>query len=270
MIAIMSEDTRSALFGLFVLADCALTASQVIALAAPIGITATNVKSHLTRMVSDGSLKRTGKARLATYAPSRNRESLVAKLKERLGDPNPAPWRGDWLLLVWEGAEEKQAREAAYAALWFDGFRPLAPATFIRPAWPDDWALERARLHSAPAGLTFDARPGGWDPSALSALYDLDAIDAQARAIAADLMLLKNERTPSAAFASRLRAGGDVARFIAHDPHLPETLWGGRTGLQTLRKAWRRFEAATAPLSDAFIAEVIGRRSAIAARSRRS
>lgn len=266
----MNGDTRSALFGIFVMADCALTASEVIALAAPVGITPTNVKSHLTRMVSDGSLRRTGKARLAAYAPSGNRENLISNLKERLGEPSPASWRGDWLVLVWEGAAEKHAREAAYTALWFDGFRPLAPATFVRPAWPGDWALERARLHSASAGLTFNACPVGWDQRALSALYDLDAIDAQARNIAADLTRLRNERSPAAAFASRLRAGGEVARFIAHDPRLPEELWGARKGLHALRKAWRRFEAETTPLSAAFIAEVIGKRSAFAALGRRS
>ena len=43
-----------------VLADCALTAAQLIRLAKPLGVSATNVKSHLTRMVADGILEREG------------------------------------------------------------------------------------------------------------------------------------------------------------------------------------------------------------------
>lgn len=253
----MSEGTRSAIFGLFVVAGQALTASQVIALAAPIGITATNAKSHLTRMVADGSLIRTGKARLARYRPSAKQQDVVAGIQDRLVQSDQTPWNGDWVILVCEGPADKEDRDAYYAALWFDGFRPIAPATFARPAWPADWALRQAKHHCFAGGLTFNARPVGLNRHALNELYELDALDAQARCLAEELSQLGSDLTPERAFAVRHLAGGDVARFMGHDPRLPMEMWGRRTGLQRLRTAWHRLEARTAAPAREFLSQVL-------------
>src|SRR6185503_19863893 len=62
---------RSILMGLLAGAARPLTAPQLIRLAAPLGLCASNLKSHLTRLVADGALRRKGPSRRAVYLPSR-------------------------------------------------------------------------------------------------------------------------------------------------------------------------------------------------------
>ena len=83
----MALSTRTALFGLFVVAGRRLTTPQVIRLAAPLGVSATNVKSHLTRLVAEGVLERSGPPRQATYWPSARHATVVTRIEERLRDP---------------------------------------------------------------------------------------------------------------------------------------------------------------------------------------
>ena len=77
----MSNDsTRTMLFGIFVMAGRPLTARHVIALAEPLRLSATNVKSHLTRMVGDGVLRRTGRRRFARYEPTVKQQRVIDAL----------------------------------------------------------------------------------------------------------------------------------------------------------------------------------------------
>jgi DNA-binding transcriptional regulator PaaX len=71
------SSTRTTLFGIFVLARRKLTAAQVITLTRPLGISATNVKSHLTRMVAEGALERTGPKRASQYGSSPGQDAVV-------------------------------------------------------------------------------------------------------------------------------------------------------------------------------------------------
>src|SRR3954464_15807605 len=89
---------RTEIFGLFVVTGRPLLAAQVIALARPLGISATNVKSHLTRMVADGSLRRSGPVRKGGYAPTEGRENMIAAIRERLDSP-AEKWDGTWIML---------------------------------------------------------------------------------------------------------------------------------------------------------------------------
>src|SRR5579859_6456260 len=66
----MSGSGRTTIIGMLLLAERSLSAPQLIRLASPLGLSATNVKSHLTRMVAEGVLRREGSVRLAVYAPS--------------------------------------------------------------------------------------------------------------------------------------------------------------------------------------------------------
>src|ERR1700721_4005301 len=73
----VKDSTRTLLFGIFVMSGRRMTAAQVIALARSIGVSATNEKSHLTRMVADGALQRSGPVRRALYWPSRSQAWIV-------------------------------------------------------------------------------------------------------------------------------------------------------------------------------------------------
>ena len=52
--------------------------------------------------------------------------------------------------------------------------------------------------------------------------------------------------------------GGEVVRFIGHDPLLPDELWAERRGMKRLREAWRRFAGESRAVSGAFLRGVVG------------
>jgi len=241
-----------------------MTAAQVIALAGTLGISATNVKSHLTRMVADGTLRRSGPARRARYWPSPNQARVVTDIVARLQGTPSESWNRTWLILILRMPSNRGHREQLTASLWFDGFRPWASNTFVRPAWPERWALNRARRHHANTGgmCARGTLVGAIGVADVSAIYGLDSLDREAHGLA---RWISHRRIPKGsgddAFAARLRVGGLVARLVGHDPRLPPVLWDGRTGMQELVRAFRRFEARIAPLAQLFLDGVLGRRS---------
>jgi hypothetical protein len=245
--------TRTMLFGIFVLAGRPLSAPQLIALARPLGISAANVKSHLTRMVADASLRRSGPVRKALYSPSRRREGMIAAIQSRLDTAPPPRWDGSWLMLSPRlSALRRSDREDVIARLWFDGFRPCGGTTFIRPAWPEAWAMERARKF--PGVCVRGTLVGTIDAAAL---YELDALDARAARLAAWIARQKIPRRPDAtAFALRLRVGGSVAAMMGHDPRVPPAIWGRRRGMRALARAFQRFERRIAPLAELSIRSI--------------
>ncbi len=253
------ESTRTLLFGIFVVAGRRLTAAQVIALAMPLRISATNVKSHLTRMVADGALVRSGPVRRAHYWPSRRKAKVIEGIDARLRKASKERWDGAWLMLTLQMPTNRARRDRLRASLWFYGFRPLSVSTFIRPAWPQRWAQSVVRNHLAHApGMCLRGKLlGGLDAKQLSQLYELDVFDREARRLAQWTNARRIPRGSSgAAFATRLRVGGLVAPLVSHDPRLPPALWGRRTGLRDLVRAFHRFEARIAPSVQRFLDEV--------------
>ena len=254
------DSTRTLLFGIFVLASRKVTATQVIELAKPLGISATNVKSHLTRMVDEGALNRSGPVRRAQYWPSSNQAIIVEGIVERLHASHLEPWDGRWLMLTLKIPSNRAQRERLRASLWFDGFRPCSLNTHVRPMWPKHWALSRVELHLGHApGLCICGLPvGSIEINDVDALYGLDRLDREARRLARRIGETQTAVSSAAdAFATRLKVGGLVARLVGHDPRLPTTLWGRRTGMRDLIRAFGRFETRIAPMSQRFLDEVI-------------
>lgn len=255
-----AEATRTLLFGIFVAVGRRLTAAQVIRLARPLGISASNVKSHLTRMVADGALRRSGLRRAMDYWPSPDQARVVKGIETRLAHPPRQPWDNTWLLLTLRMPANRTQRARLRATLWFDGFRPWVANSFLRPAWPQPWAQERSRevLARIPGVCVCGTLLGRLDLGRVRAAYGLDALDREARRLARAIDAIKIPFASAAqAFAARLRVGGLVARLVGHDPHLPGALWGGRTGMRDLIRAFARFDARIAPLARRFIAAAL-------------
>lgn len=253
--------TRTALFGVFVLARRPLTAGQVISLAAPLGVSATNAKSHLTRMVAEGTLRRSGPRRFARYWPASERQEVIEGIVARLEEPSEERWDGRWLLLALRLPPGRSERDRVRSALWFDGFRPWGVDTYLRPAWPTPWALERASAHLANrSGLcVHGAMLGRLDLRRAREMYRLDALDREARRLAREIRSNRTAvQSPASAFVARLDVGGRVARLVGHDPRLPSTIRGGRTGLRDLVRSYHRFDRRVARLAQRFVDQVVG------------
>ena len=242
----MSESSRTTLVGILVVAGRRLSAAELIRLAAPLGLSATNVKSHLTRMVAEGVLERDGPARLARYGPSPAQLQVIEGIQARLKTSRQEPWDRTWMMLALPPPAQRGERERRRAVLWFDGWRPVRPDVYVRPAWPR--ACARGAAGFCIRGVFLPA------PIDAAALYDLAGLDSEARRLAGWLKRRSlRARSPRAAFVERIKVGGRVAQFIGHDPRLPPAIWGRRHGMQEVIKAYRRFEARIAPQSREFI-----------------
>src|ERR1044072_9692654 len=89
----MNEATRTKLFGVLVLVGQPVSSREIVDLCRPLGLSATNVKSRLTRLVSEGALVRSGPNRMHLYSVSPERQELVDALSSRLREQ--AEERGD-------------------------------------------------------------------------------------------------------------------------------------------------------------------------------
>ena len=262
----MINQSRSIIVGILVLAGRRLTAAQLTRLAAPLGLSASNVKSHLTRMTREGTLKRAGPRRLSAYGPSPNQMQVVEGIQTRLTETPDSAWDGAWLLLALRLPQDRAQRDRWRASLWFDGFRPISSDVFVRPAWPLPWAERRARFYST--GIPGFCLRGDSVGAAVAPaeLYDLDGLDSEARRLAKWIRSRTAAiRSPRAAFAERIAVGGRIARFIGHDPRLPPALWGKRRGMRDAVAAFHKFEKQIAPrarrfLDDALAMQPRGRR----------
>ncbi len=244
--------------GIFVTAARALTASQLIALAAPLGISATNVKSHLSRMVAEGVLRRRGPKRLATYEATRDQARFVESIRDRLVENNQGPWDSTWLQLTLPVLRSRSQRERLHSGLWFEGFRPVAPNVYVRPAWPAHWAENVARRYTDPvAGICMRGVVLS-SLADLSRLYDLAALDSEAATLASRIRRKAHANLNSKqAFVERIRIGGEVVQLVAHDPKLPDEIWGNRRGMRELLQAFSDFETDVAKPAAGFVDQVV-------------
>ena len=254
----MVESTRSLLVGILVLAKRPLTTPQIVALGRPLRLSATNIKSHLTRLTAEGVLSRTGSRRSQRYSLSAERARLAERIAASLAEQPEEEWAGDWIIVAMNLPADRTRRERLRAELWLDGFRPCAPGTYLRPAWPMPWAIDRARA-IAPTALCLVGRLAGTIRlDQVQKMYGLDALDRQARRLAEQIRAESRDAKGPAAFRARLHMGGLASRLVAHDPRLPPEIWGRRRGLHELRQAFRSFDARIGRLADRFVDAVIG------------
>lgn len=251
------EATRTLLFGLFVATGRAgLTAAQLVALAKAVGVTPTNVKSHLSRMVADGSLEGRGDVRRTVYRPTEFRRGVIAAIEQRLALARP-PWDGRWLVVLPARPAERVARARQRLLLHLDGFRPLAHRGYLRPAWPAPWidaVVARWQRHGPV--VRGDVLPAA-DPAALRRLFGVARRDRELRALARWIDHHGKVKSPRAALAAQLAIGGRVAHLVADDPLLPPTL-APDAALTALVVAFRRAQARLAPLARRFVDAVAG------------
>ena len=254
------ESTRALVVGLFVVSgQPTLSAPEMIALASCRGVSSSNLKSHLTRMVLDGTLLRSGTPRSYRYTPSRARSLVIDTIRSRIASRSE-PWDGAWVVFVPGHTMDRGAREQTQRRLRFYGFRPLSRGAFARPAWPTAWVREKvARLAADTGGASIVGALEG--ESAIRDLvrsYRLQAIDRRARRLLGSIRrALAAPPLGERAFALRLELGEPVARLFSDDPHLPAEIWGARTALDELAAAYRKLDSVLERGGRSFLAAVL-------------
>jgi len=254
-----SASTRAQMFGVLVLVGKPVSTRELVALCAPLGLSATNVKSHLTRLVSEGALFRTGPRRAHRYAISPRRQEIVTAISRRLETGPTEPWDEQWLIVALKPPTDRSDRQRLRRVLWFEGFRPCGPDTYLRPAWPSAWAVARAlSLASVASACVIGELVGTLHLGQVRRLYRLASIDAQARRLVRRIQEIAEGVTDlEGAFKAQLTVGGLVVGLVSHIPSLPPEIWGDLPGVRDLQSAYSRFDARTAGHADAYVDSVV-------------
>ena len=259
----MDGATRAMIFGVLAVVGKPVSARELVALCRPLGISASNVKSHLTRLVAEGALFRTGPRRSHRYAISRQRQEFVQAISSRLELLPAEPWDGQWLMVALKPPTDRAGRLRLRSGLWFDGFRPCGPDTYLRPAWPRAWAAARAQaLASAASACVMGPLVGTVHLGQVRRLYRLTLMNAQARRLVRQIEAVgKRVNGPEDAFKARLMIGSQVVEFVSHMPNLPIEIWGSLTGLRDLQSAYSCFEGRVIVRANDFVGAIVsGRR----------
>jgi DNA-binding transcriptional regulator PaaX len=257
--------TRARIFGVLVLVGEPVSARELSGLCRPLGISATNVRSHLTRLVAEGALLRTGPRRAHRYAISPQQQEFVDAISRRLEPLSTEVWDGEWLMAAMKPQTNRAERLRLRSSLWFEGFLACGRDTYLRPAWPRAWAVARAKaLASAAFACVMGPLVGTLRLDQVRKLYRLTLIDTHARRLARRIEALGDRAGgPADAFKDRLTVGGLVVELVSHVPNLPRLLWGDLTGLRDLQSAYVRFEARAVAPAETFVEEILsGRRRA--------
>ncbi|WP_181312277.1 PaaX family transcriptional regulator C-terminal domain-containing protein [Nocardioides campestrisoli] len=210
----MSEDlpkplsARSALLSLLLGAPAeGLSAAQLVAVAAHLGIGEPTARVALSRAVGAGELRREG----TTY---RLGERLLTRRRHQEERDSVRAWDGSWeLVVVTATGRTSKARAATRTLLAAARLAELREGVWTRPA-----NLARPAPTSEVERLEeFRATPAD-DPVALAArLWDLEGWSVATRAT---LALLEATAEP----AHRLAVAARLVRLLAEDPLLPDEL----------------------------------------------
>ena len=247
------QDLIFTLYGDFLLERGeAVWVGSLIGMLEPLGLTATNVRTLLSRMVSKGWLVAEREGRRSYYDVTRRGRALLEEGGSRIYDPpQQTEWDGEWTLLAYSVPEERRsARDRLRPRLSWLGFGSLGNGLW---ATPHD-VRERVEAVASELGVreyveVFRGRHGGYsDPERLVAqLWDLEELNDRYDAFVARHLpgcLALKESGPDAvdprdAFVLRFNLVHEYREFPLVDPFLPRPLqpkdWPGECALSLFR-----------------------------------
>jgi phenylacetic acid degradation operon negative regulatory protein len=238
----------------------------LIGLLEPIGLSATNVRTVLSRVAAKGWLVAEREGRRSYYGlTSRGRQLLEEGAARIYQPPRQDHWDGEWTLLAYSIPEHRRAlRDRLRVKLAWLGFGSLGNGLWLTPR---DVTREVTTVASELDAVDYlelfrGAHVGGSDPRGLVAqLWDLDGLNARyeqfvGRHLSACVRLAEegpDSVVPREAYERRFRLVHEYRQFPLEDPFLPRPLqpadWAGECAL-TL---FRRYHELLAAPADRFV-----------------
>lgn len=224
----------------------------LIALLEPLGLSATNVRTVLSRVAAKGWLAAEREGRRSYYRLTWRGRQLLEEGAARIYEPpRQDHWDGEWTLLAYSIPEGRRAlRDRLRAQLAWLGFGSLGNGLWVTPHdVREGVAAVAAELDVAGYLEVFrGAHVSRTDPRELVAqLWDLDALNARYEAFVDrhldDCVRLREEGpdsvAPREAYERRFRLVHEFRQFPLEDPFLPRPLqprdWAGECALALFR-----------------------------------
>jgi phenylacetic acid degradation operon negative regulatory protein len=243
---------------------------SLIALLEPVGLTATNVRTVLSRMAAKGWLEAEREGRRAYYGLTRRGRGLLEEGASRIYDPpRQDEWDGEWTLLSYSIPEERRAlRDRFRVRLSWLGFGSLGNGLWVTP---HDVRHRLARVASELDVSEYlevfrGAHVSGSDPVRLARqLWDLERLNARYEEFVGrhlgPCVELKREGpasvAPRAAYEARFRLVHEYRGFPLLDPFLPRPLqpsdWAGECALSL----FRHYHDLLAEPADRFVSSLV-------------
>ena len=223
-----------AIFGFLVsLRARELSVDQLMAFGAPLGITATNLRSSLSRMAAKGLVEARKEGKRAFYSLAPKGQRIGGNVGLHFREPDWSGWDGSWWGAFFSMPEAKE-RYALQKKLAAYRLRPLYPGFWARPYREAEGIGEAFGLEAIAARLA------GAAATAEASISRLDASGAEE------------------AFAQWMRLGHELVNALALDPLLPPPLlpedWPG----PGLRARFSEWAGTCSARMKAFVAPILG------------
>jgi phenylacetic acid degradation operon negative regulatory protein len=201
--------------------------ASLVAMLAPLDITAPAVRTAVSRMVKQGWLQPTRIEGAPAYLLTARAEVRLEEAAARIYRTRTADgWDARWHLVVPNRPTERASRERLKNGLAFLGYAPVGEGTWVaaRPSPELDALLDAEGVHAerfAAAHETDDADlvRRAWDLDAVGRAYERFLADAQGLVGA-----LPVRPTDEDAFAIRSQLVHEWRKFLFTDPGLPRAL----------------------------------------------
>jgi len=235
--------------------------ASLVALMAPLGITAPAVRTAVSRMVKQGWLQPVKLAGAAGYALTPRAEHRLDNAAARIyRTTSNDEWDGYWHLIIPDRPNDRAARERLRSALAYLGYAPLGDGTWLAARPSKELGALLQSEHITAEG--FLARHQDDDAALIRRAWDLKAVGRSYRRWLAEAEELVGS-LPSApadeeVFAVRSRLVHEWRKFLFTDPGLPRALlpadWPGDEAAAYFDAEASRLLPASARFVDACLA----------------
>jgi len=242
------QDLVFTLFGDFLLhRPGPVWVGSLIALLEPLGLSATNVRTVLSRMAGKGWLESEKHGRRSYYSLTARGRRLLEEGETRIYQPRAdEEWDGQWTLLAYSIPEERRSqRDRLRLRLEWLGFGSLGNGLWVSPHDMVDRVNQMAEDLEVTADVeVFRGNHVGPGPSPqlVRHCWDLSELNGRYEAFIerhlSDCVALKEGRDqvePEAAYVRRFNLVHEFREFPLRDPFLPRPLqpenWAGECAL---------------------------------------
>jgi phenylacetic acid degradation operon negative regulatory protein len=234
-----------------------LSMQQLSALAAPFGMSETNLRSCLSRMNAKGRIEIRKDGRTAHYRLAEKGRRIAANVGRHFTEQDWSGWDGTFWAAAFS-APDPQKRYRLQKKLHAYRFRPLYPGLWIRPFSQAECIPLVFHEQVAESGMdllrsSFEKQLSPERVSVLYGLREVEAVLNDALKEARESTATAAARSPEAAFVERVQRGDSLVKAMAQDPLLPPALLPDRWPAAELRRAFKEWIGAYSNQSRPFV-----------------